>query len=174
LSQVYGIVKQHGGHIAVETEVGKGTTFRVYLPAHEMKEMGMDEHEAFLPPEGEGEVILLVEDEERLREISKRMLEALGYQVVTATDGKEALEAFQAAERVDLVITDLVMPVMGGRELIQELRRLDQRAKALAITGYALTTQRAELREAGILDIIHKPFDVNSLGRTIRRILDAG
>lgn len=174
LSQVYGIVKQHGGHIAVESEVGKGTTFRVYLPAHEMKEMGMDEHEAFLAPEGEGEVILLVEDEERLREISKRMLEALGYQVVTATDGKEALEAFQAAERVDLVITDLVMPVMGGRELIQELRRLDQRAKALAITGYALTTQRAELREVGILDIIHKPFDVNSLGRTIRRILDAG
>ena len=117
--------------------------------------------------------ILLVEDEERLREISREMLETLGYQVLTATDGQEALAICGAAERVDLVITDLVMPAMGGKELIAELNRLDQGVKALAMTGYALETQRAELREAGILDIIRKPFDVNSLGRTIRRILDA-
>ena len=173
LSQVYGIVKQHGGHITVETEVGKGTTFQVYLPAYEMEEMGKCEQKAWTAPEGKGEIILLVEDEERLRDISKSMLETLGYKVLTATDGYKALETYRTAERVDLVITDLEMPTMGGRELIHQLKQIDQRAKAVVITGYALTAQRAELREAGILDIIRKPFDANVLGQTIRRILDA-
>jgi CheY-like chemotaxis protein len=174
LSQVYGIVKQHGGHITVKTEVGTGTTFQVYLPAFETEEAESYEQESMPPPEGKGEIILLVEDEERLRDISKAMLETLGYQVLTATDGREALEAYKAAERVDLVMTDLVMPAMGGKELVQELKKLDQRAKALAITGYALPVQQAELLEAGILAIVRKPFDVNALGRTIRSILDEG
>lgn len=174
LSQVYGIVKQHGGHITVETEVGTGTTFQVYLPAFEMEQVESCEQESMPPPEGKGEIILLVEDEERLRDISRDMLETLGYQVLTATNGREALEAYKAAERVDLVMTDLVMPTMGGKELIQELKKLDQRARALAITGYALPVQQAELREAGILEIVCKPFDVKVLGRTIRRILDEG
>jgi PAS domain S-box-containing protein len=173
LAQVYGIVKQHEGHIAVETQVGEGTIVQIYLPAHETERVSGAEQEAATPPAGKGETILLVEDEEKLREISESMLETLGYHVLTATDGREALEVFQAAETVDLVITDLVMPVMGGRELLHELNRVEPGVKAVAITGYALTTQREELKEAGILDIIRKPFDVNSLGRTVRHVLDA-
>jgi signal transduction histidine kinase len=172
LSQVYGIIQQHGGQITVESQLGNGTIFQVYLPAYETENANCCEPEPVPPPEGKGETILLVEDEERLRDISKDMLETLGYRVLTATDGQQALETYRTAERVDLVITDLVMPVMGGKELIQELIKIDDRVRALAITGYALSTQQVELREAGILDIVRKPFDVNALGRTIRRVLD--
>jgi two-component system cell cycle sensor histidine kinase/response regulator CckA len=172
LAQVYGIVKQHEGHIGVETEAGCGTTFRVYLPIHRGA-TGEATHETVVLPRGRGETILLVEDEERLRKVGREILESLGYRVLTAKDGHEALDAYRSAADIDLVITDLVMPVMGGVQLIQELKKVDPRVKALAITGYALTADKRELREAGLLDIVHKPFDAGTLGETVRRILDS-
>jgi PAS domain S-box-containing protein len=173
LSQVYGIVKQHEGYIDVETEVGKGTTFRIYLPTHGAVEMGEGMIDSEPPPMGSGEVIMLVEDEDRLREIGRQMLESLGYQVLTATNGKEALDTYRSGEGVDLVMTDLVMPEMGGLELIQSLREIDPHVKALATTGYAVKTDIQELKDAGILEIVRKPFDMDTLGRIVREVLDA-
>ncbi len=176
LAQVYGIVKQHRGHIGVETEVGQGTTFRIYLPAQEAREAeeAPQEETVLAPPEGKGEIVLVVEDEERVRESSRKILELLGYRVLTAEDGREALEIYRSAERVDLLLTDMVMPEMGGKELIRELRKVHPHLKAVAMTGYALAEDLRELKEEGNLEVVYKPLDMNTLARVVRRALDGG
>jgi signal transduction histidine kinase/ActR/RegA family two-component response regulator len=171
LAQVYGIVRQHDGYIGVETELGQGTTFRIYLPAYqeEMKEAKAEEPSVL--PQGQGETLLLVEDNENLREAGQSILESLGYRVLTAANGREALAVYGMEGGADLVITDLVMPEMGGKELVRELRRSDPNVKALGITGYATMGVAEGLREVGFLDVVHKPFDVKELARVIRRAL---
>jgi PAS domain S-box-containing protein len=174
LAQVYGIVKQHKGDVGVETAPGRGTTFRVYLPAWsggEMEATLVEETPGVL--EGRGETILLVEDEETVREAGQKLLTSLGYQVLTASNGREGLEVFRAADHVDLVLTDMVMPEMGGRELIQELKQSHPYVKALVITGYTMQEDVQVLKESGFTDVVYKPLDIGVLGRTIRRILDA-
>ena len=176
LAQVYGIVKQHRGHIGVETEVGRGTTVRIYLPAQEAREAeeASREETVLAPPEGKGEIVLVVEDEERVREASRKILESLGYRVLTAEDGREALETYRSAERVDLLLTDMVMPEMGGKELIRELRKAYPHLKAAAMTGYTLEEDLRELKEEGRLEVVYKPLDMNTLARVVRRALDGG
>ena len=179
LAQVYGIVEQHGGHIDVETEPGQGTTFHAYLPASKGKEQ-VAEEEASAIPQGQGETILLVEDNENLREGGRDLLELLGYHVLTGANGQEALEVCQAVKgtrpepgrRIDLVITDIVMPKMGGKQLMQELGKAIPALKVLALTGYAMEESQEELKEAGFLDVVYKPFEVDQLARVIRRALD--
>ena len=172
LAQVYGIVRQHEGYIGVETKIGKGTTFRIYLPATEAKEEVV-EQEPSAAPQGQGEMILLVEDNERLRKAGQELMEWLGYRVLTAANGREALEVYRSAGAVDLVITDVVMPKMGGKELVQELRNTVPNLKALGITGYTVKEVGEELKAAGFLDVIHKPFETDDLARVIRRAMDA-
>ncbi len=170
LAQVYGIVRQHGGHIDVQTEVGAGTTVCIYLPASGVETEIVDE-QAASAPQGQGETILFVEDNTGLRNAGRELLELLGYRVLTAANGREALEVYEG-QGVDLLITDVVMPEMGGKELIRELGRELPGLKALAITGYALEQVAGELRAAGFLDVIHKPFEIGALARMIRRALD--
>ena len=175
LAQVYGIVAQHEGFIGVETKVGKGTTSRIYLPVYQAEEAETLQKEKISPPPaGQGEIILLVEDNENIREAGQELLESLGYQVLTAANGRIALSVYQMAEKIDLVLTDVVMPEMGGKELVQELRKMDPGLKALGITGYALAEDLRELEKCGILDVVNKPLDVNALARTIRSALDTG
>ncbi|MBU0492251.1 MAG: response regulator, partial [Chloroflexi bacterium] len=150
LAQVFGIVKQHGGHIAVETEVGRGTTFRIYLPHHAGQEPRAPKMDAILLPQGQGETILLAEDQETVRQMGQRLLEALGYRVLVATNGREALDLYRSAERVDLVLTDLVMPEMGGLELIRQLREIAPDLRILVTTGYEVAEDLAELSSAGV------------------------
>ncbi|MEA3339882.1 MAG: PAS domain S-box protein [Chloroflexota bacterium] len=173
LAQVYGTIRQHEGYIGVETEIGKGTTFRIYLPASEAEEK-VAEAEIAAPPRGQGETILLVEDSENLLQAGRAILESLGYRVLTAPNGREALAVYEAEGGVDLVITDLVMPEMGGRQLMQKLKQVNPGLKGLAITGYALQKASQELKETIFLDVIHKPFNVRSLAHIVRRALDAG
>ncbi len=179
LAQVYGIIRQHQGHIEVETELGEGTTFHIYLPAYEQRPEEADVRERVPTPRGQGETILLVEDEEALREAEREMLESLGYRVLTAANGREALALCQSPRwsdgpprrQVDLVITDMVMPEMGGEELVRELRKKDPSLGALGITGYSREAVTEALRRAGFLDVIHKPFEMEALARVIRRAL---
>ncbi|MEE9616529.1 MAG: PAS domain S-box protein, partial [Anaerolineae bacterium] len=171
LAQVYGIVRQHEGYIGVETELGKGTTFHIYLPASGAEEEIVEESIS-TPPRGQGETILLVEDNENLLEGGQIILESLGYRVLTGANGREALEVCQAVKGIDLVITDLVMPVMGGKKLMQELRKAIPDLKVLALTGYAMEKSRGKLKDAGFLDVVYKPFDVDVLAQIIRRALD--
>ncbi len=173
LAQVYGIVTQHQGHIGLETEVGHGTAFRVYLADCGHREAEIPSERTPIAPQGGQETILLVEDDKRIRVMARRALESLGYQVLTAVDGQEALEVHQASGEIDLLITDMVMPEMGGQELIYELRRQVTGLRAVVITGYALPESLEELKEKGAVDIVRKPFDINVLAGVVRRILDS-
>jgi two-component system cell cycle sensor histidine kinase/response regulator CckA len=179
LVQVYGIVRQHEGHIGLETQSGQGTTFRVYLPACSEKEADETLRGMSVAPKGEGETILFVEDEEKLRQGGRAILESLGYQVLTAANGREALGIYKAVcvnglPEIALVITDIVMPKMGGQTLIQELRKINPCVKVLAITGYALAGELEKVNEMEILGTIQKPFEVDALAEAIRRALQAG
>jgi signal transduction histidine kinase/ActR/RegA family two-component response regulator len=179
LAQVYGIVRQHEGHIGLETQPGQGTTFRIYLPACSEKEANETSRGMSVAPKGEGETILFVEDEEKLREGGRAILESLGYQVLTAANGREALETYEAAHadglsKIALVVTDIVMPEMGGQALIQKLREIDPCTRILAITGYTVVDDVKKSKEAGILGMIQKPFEVDALAEAIRQALQTG
>jgi len=171
LAQVYGIVKQHDGYIAVETAVGVGTTFRIYLPIHRAMERTAAERRSNLVP-GRGETILLVEDEEKVREATARVLESLGYRALTAVNGREAE---RLAENVDfdLLITDLVMPQMGGKTLVRTLKRREGELKALGLTGYVVDEAGQEHVPSDFLGVIHKPFEVEDLAQAIREALES-
>jgi two-component system cell cycle sensor histidine kinase/response regulator CckA len=172
LAQIYGIVKQHAGHVGLDTELGNGTTFTVYLPAREAEPAPPEEqHEA--APTGRGETVLVVEDERTVRESCRRTLESLGYRVSTARNGEEALATYHSEGGFDLVLTDMVMPVMCGQDLIRELRKADSPPRILAMTGYVLAKELRALRSEGHLHTIHKPLDVNTLARGVRKALDA-
>ena len=171
LAQVYGIVKQHEGHIGVETQVGRGTTFRVYLPAQPLPRAELAPQRKRLAPAPREETILLVEDEPGLRRVTRMVLESLGYQVLVAANGIEALEVYRSAESVDLLVTAMVMPEMGGKELIRELRKMNPRLKVVAVTGSVTARSLRSLQEEGRLEIVHKPIDRSSLGKIVRQAL---
>ncbi|MEJ5311342.1 MAG: response regulator [Anaerolineae bacterium] len=176
LAQVYGIVKQHGGDINVETAVGQGTTFTIDLPAYQSAvELPVEAAgEPALLSEGQGETILFVEDDVQVRKAGLHALEALGYRVLTAPDGETALRLYEDQIReqaIALVITDMVMPGMSGRELLQSLRKLDPAVKTLVLTGYMLQEELLALRAEGFNNVIYKPLDVQTLASMVRRII---
>jgi CheY-like chemotaxis protein len=171
LSQVYGIVRQHDGYLDVHSGPGRGTSFLIYLPempaVPEMTE-AVRADEAL----GSGETILVVEDDDAARSAIGETLRRMNYHVILAEDGARALESFDAAgDRIALVISDVVMPHMGGMELFRELRKRKPDVRALLVTGYPLGNDTRELLEAGNAGWIQKPFDSRTLGARIRRML---
>jgi two-component system cell cycle sensor histidine kinase/response regulator CckA len=174
LAQVYGIVKQHKGHIDVKTDLGRGTSFHIYLPTGRTEDTETALREEMPLLRGQGQTILLVEDEERVRESARDTLASLGYLVLTAVDGQEALEIYRSVEEVDLVITNRVMARMGGQELIRELRRASPRLKALLITGYPLTDDHLRKLRAERIHVVQKPFNSSTLAQMVRQVLEAG
>jgi len=173
LAQVYGTVRQHEGYLGVETAVGRGTTFHIYLPVYAgpTDEETGDEGASYSPA-GRGEIILLVEDNELLRQAGQSFLESLGYRVVTAANGRAALDIYRTEERVDLIISDIVMPEIGGKALLQALKAITPDVKVLGITGYAAEDVNGELQRAGFVGVIHKPFDIDTMAQVVRRALD--
>jgi len=172
LAQVYGIVRQHNGYVYLESQVNEGTKAIVYLPALEITKVERKEKLEELP-QGQGEKILVVEDEKTVLDVAQNMLESLGYQVLTATTGKEALEIYrQHKGEIALVLSDMVMPEMGGRELYQALREIDPDVKMLVVSGYSLNKEVAELRKLGLKGYIQKPFTLEDLAHKVRRALE--
>lgn len=173
LATVYGIVKQSGGNIWVYSEVGKGTTFKIYLPIAE-RIAGLAEGSANpLETERGREVVLLVEDEEMVRNLTCEILETNGYKVLTATNGEQAyITCKEHIGAIDLMITDVVMPRMGGRELAEHIARIRPEMVVLFMSGY---TDDAIVRH-GVLDqdmpFLQKPFTPDSLCRKIREVLE--
>ncbi len=123
-------------------------------------------------PQGQGETILFVEDNDLMREIGSQILEDMGYQVLRASNGEEALKIFKETEHIDLIFTDVVMPEIGGAALLRELRKAGSDIKAVAVTGHVLAEDVDQLREAGVISIIHKPYDVDILADAVRKALD--
>jgi two-component system cell cycle sensor histidine kinase/response regulator CckA len=175
LSTVYGIVKQSGGNTWVYSEVGKGTTFKIYLPRVDEPRDGSDAQIGAKPMPRGTETILLVEDEEQVRQIAEVILENQGYQVLVAVNGEQALTLVEQHDNdIDLMITDVVMPQMGGRELGERLSSSRPGMRVLYMSGY---TDDAIVRH-GLMDerleFIEKPFTADGLARKVRMVLDSG
>jgi CheY-like chemotaxis protein len=171
LAQVYGIVKQHGGHVDVETALGEGSTFIIYLPVVEHQRVQEADETAGPLVEGRGETILVVEDAEQILRAIEAGLEDLGYHVLTAVNGREALEN-GPFEDVDLVLTDVVMPELGGVALLKKLRAEAPDLKVVAMTGHVMDARVNELKDAGFAELISKPFCLEELTRVVRDVLD--
>ncbi len=173
LAQVYGVIKQHEGHIDVKSKEGFGTTFTLYFPELASLQKFAPRKTISEMPRGQGEVILLVEDDSSVLTISRTMLKHLGYHVLTATNGYEALEVYnQHQNKIALVLTDLTMPGMGGTELALTLRKQNPAIKVIALTGYPLNRGSKEALTRGIADWIQKPLDLKRLAQTINRLLN--
>lgn len=178
LSMVYGIVKQHEGHINVYSEVGHGTTFKVFLPVH-AGAVSTPVQEIEPASIGGTETILLAEDEETLRNLAKDVLEELGYRVLVAKDGEEAVAMYVAErERIDLLLLDVVMPRLGGSESYERIRELGGDVPLILMTGYSSETVQSRfvkeskwIEESGTI-VIQKPYRIEALGLRVREVLD--
>ncbi|MBW2095072.1 MAG: PAS domain S-box protein [Deltaproteobacteria bacterium] len=173
LAMVYGIVKSHGGYIMCYSERGEGTTFKIYLPVieAESKLERQDTVERVLP--GGDETILLVDDEESLRGMGKEILEKFAYMVFTVPDGETAVKTYrEKGMQIDLVILDLVMPGMGGKQCLEELLRLDHSLKVIIASGYAVNGRTKEALDAGAEGFIRKPYELTQMLGVVRTVLD--
>jgi two-component system cell cycle sensor histidine kinase/response regulator CckA len=175
LSTVYGIVKQSGGFIFADSEVGKGTRFTIYLPVYH----GAPQPAAAPPPVPEpsawagGGTILLVEDEDTVRVVAERALTRQGYEVTTARDGEEGLELVKEGGMFDLVVSDVVMPSMDGPAMAREIRKLAPRLPVLFMSGYAEEQLRRQIDIENVY-FIPKPFSVQQISDKVARVLGAG
>jgi PAS domain S-box-containing protein len=171
LAVVYGIVKNHGGAIDLDSETGRGTVFHVYLPLTE-KQAEVETLPAVRMTKGD-ETILLAEDEPVVLELGQMALEHFGYRVLTARDGQEAIEVYKANhEKIALVILDVVMPRVSGWEAFQEMKRLNPHLKVLMATGYDTDRTNAEQwQEAGACGLVRKPFQVHRLVQIVQTAL---
>jgi two-component system cell cycle sensor histidine kinase/response regulator CckA len=172
LASVYGIVQSHGGYISCYSEVGQGTTFKVYLPAIEQSSMvETSSIPEFLP--GGNESVLLVDDEEWIRDYAREVLTEYGYTVYTASSGEEALAIYNSSNSsFDLVILDIGMPGMGGHKCLSELIRFNPAAKIIIASGYSVNGQANKSLESGAAGYLGKPYKTSELLGKVRAILD--
>ncbi len=173
LATVYGIVKNHHGFIEVESEKGKGTTFRIFLPATDENPAPRNEEQEHgkNPLKGDG-CVLLVDDEEMILDVGEQMLKRIGYQVITAQSAKKALELYKLhKEEIHLVILDMIMPKMSGQEAFEHLRKINPEVKVMLSSGYSIDGQARGILEKGCNGFIQKPFSLEELNKKIREIL---
>ena len=174
LAMVYGIVTQHGGRIDCYSEPGHGTTFKIYLPALAEDRDQLEKTKSELVAGGGTETILLVDDEELVRDLGKRILERAGYSVLTVANGKEALHLYgREMEKISLVILDLIMPEMGGKQCLEELLRVDRNIRVLIASGFAANGQTKEAIETGARGFVGKPYNVKQMLKAVREVLDS-
>ena len=172
LASVYGIIKSHGGYIEVSSEKEKGTTFTIHLPASE-KEAVMETSTPTDLSKNFG-TILLIDDEKMILDVGCELLEELGYTVLSALSGKEALEIFKKnSKKIDLVIMDMIMPGMGGGETFDHLRDINPDIKVLLSSGYSVDGQATKILRRGCNGFIQKPFNLNQLSKKIGKIMKA-
>jgi two-component system cell cycle sensor histidine kinase/response regulator CckA len=172
MSTVYGIVKQSGGYIWVESSPGRGTVVRVVLPRVDATAVDRGPTVEGRPARG-SETLLLVEDDDTVRTLARRVLDRQGYHVLEARNGAEALRIAESAERrIDLVISDIVMPELGGRQLVERLRRIRPDVPVLLMSGYTNdAVLRQVISEAGDM-FLEKPFSTDALAHSVRQALD--
>jgi PAS domain S-box-containing protein len=173
LAIVYGIVKQHNGYINVYSEVGKGTTFKIYLPLIEAEVDGVAVNLKSAPKRGV-ETVLLAEDDRDVRDMIKTIMQNAGYTVIEAVDGDEAVRMFQAyKDRIDMIVFDIVMPKLNGKEAYDEIKKIKPQIKTLFMSGYTAEI----IHQKGILDMglnfISKPVLPDDLLRKVREVLDS-
>lgn len=170
LASAYGIIKSHNGQIKVNTKKGKGTAFTILLPAIDMradsiKKTAVDRDLRY-------GLVLLVDDEEMVLDVGARMLEKMGYQVISATDGQKAIDIFKnRSKKIDLVILDMIMPGLDGEQVFYALKKIDPEIRVLLASGYSVDGQAEELIRQGCNGYIQKPFSLRQLSRKVKEIL---
>jgi two-component system, cell cycle sensor histidine kinase and response regulator CckA len=170
LASVYGIIKGHAGYVDVESEEGRGTIFKIYLPAS-----NGEVQKTIIGPDhiikGTG-TILLIDDEEMVLDVGERFLKVMGYQVLTARGGREAIEVYKKhRDTIDLVLLDIIMPNMKGGEVFDRLEEINPEVKVLLSSGYSIDGEASKILERGCSGFIQKPFDMNQLSQSIGALL---
>jgi PAS domain S-box-containing protein len=172
LASAYGIIKNHGGLINVDSQVGKGTTFNIFLPISEksvIREAASESHIA-----NGSETILLVDDEQMIIDVGKAMLKRLGYHVITAKCGQDAIDVVtRAGDDIDLVILDMIMPGMDGGKTFDRIREIRPRLPVMLSSGYAINDQASKIMRKGCNGFIQKPFSVSEISKKIRKIWES-
>jgi len=173
LSQVYGFMKQSNGHVKIYSEVGQGTSIKLYLPRHDGEEVPLPIDDQAEAEHGRGETILIVEDDDGVRQYASEVLRGLNYQIIEAKDSASALRLLDAEKKFDLLLTDVVLPGKNGRELADEVQRRRPSVKVIFMTGYS----RNAIVHQGRLDrgaeLISKPLIEGIVARKIRQVFDA-
>jgi two-component system, cell cycle sensor histidine kinase and response regulator CckA len=171
LAMVYGIIKNHNGYIDVESETGLGTTFSIYLPLS-TKELAEIKNTDEYNKEGL-ETILVAEDEDIMRDLLVEMLDSGGYQVITAENGREALDIYQdRAREIDLVILDMMMPELDGPTAFRQLKKINPEVKVLLSSGYNEDEQSQDILNEGVLGFLQKPYGISDLLDKVRTVMD--
>jgi CheY-like chemotaxis protein len=171
LSMVYGFVKQTGGHVAIESAEGQGTVIKLYLPVAPVETLEETQPRETNPPKGRGEVVLVVEDDALVRTLVRDVLEDLGYEPLLAADAKMALPLLESKQRIDLLISDVGLPGLNGRQLAEMARQFRPELKVLFLTGYA---EHASVRSTFLgrdMELMTKPFAVDELAAKIKEML---
>jgi PAS domain S-box-containing protein len=173
LSIVYGVVRRHEGFITCDSEPGKGTTFRIYLPAlSENAVQNIDVGPDFTP-KGGNETILLVDDEEFVRDLAVRFLTSAGYNVITASNGREAIEIFERDKNmISLIILDLIMPEIGGLQCLEEIKKIDPKARVLIASGLTVDESDKKIIESSASGFVSKPYKMKQALDAVRMIID--
>jgi CheY-like chemotaxis protein len=174
LAVVFGVIQNHKGFADVESEIGKGTTIRLYLPATQAAETIIEKEEETLEEiPGGTETLLVIEDEEMLIMSLQMVLFEKGYNVLTARDGLEALKVYQDNKNdISLVLTDLGLPTITGLEVCQQIKNIKQNERMILATGYLDPEMKSEFLKAGIKHFLYKPYDLKKVLKTVREVLD--
>ena len=173
LASAYGIIKNHNGIIRVYSEEGHGTTFNIYMPVSESEDKVKPEVKSDIIKGNEA--VLLVDDEEGPIMVEELMLKELGYKVIAARSGKEAIHLYKENKDIlEVVALDMIMPEMSGKETYERLREIDPNVKVLLVSGYSLNKQVEELMKLGCNGFIQKPFDILQLSQKLREVLNEG
>jgi two-component system cell cycle sensor histidine kinase/response regulator CckA len=175
LAVVFGIVHTHNGFIDVESELGKGTTFQMYLPASQVaaETIGEKDEQTLEEIPGGTETLLVVEDEETLMMSLRMVLEEKGYIVLSVGDGLEAVETYQEnKKKIALVLTDLGLPTITGLEVSQRIKKINPNERIVLATGFLDPEMKAEFLKAGIEHFLYKPYDLRIVLKVIREVLD--
>jgi CheY-like chemotaxis protein len=171
LSVIYGFAKQSRGHLRIHSEFGHGTTVKMYLPRALQNAVNLDTSIAETP-RGQGEIILVVEDDATVRSIISDVLKDLGYNVLLAADARPAITLLQSDQRIDLLVSDVVLPHVNGRKLAEMARGLRPNLKVLFVSGYAENaTFRGDFLDPG-MDMLTKPFALDALGAKVYAMIE--
>jgi CheY-like chemotaxis protein len=174
LSTVIGIAKSHGGFVKVYSEHGKGSTFKVYLPASPDTQPEAKADARPAPPSGNGALILIADDEPALRTVTESMLKRNGYNVVVATDGIDALAIYaRRMHEIKIVLTDVMMPLLDGTKLTRALKRMNNDVAIIAATGQADESRQSELKQLGVKAILMKPYRTDKLLAALHETIHA-
>lgn len=171
LSAVFGIIKQHRGSISVYSEIGVGSVFQILLPLIDMARPLSAKKE--MPVQGHG-CILLIDDEKIITAIASSILDALGYDVVVAHNGSEGIKAYESArEKIDLVLLDMIMPEMNGRECFEKLKEINPKVKVILTSGFSKENDLKQMLDNGLSGFIHKPYSLIELSHMLRKVMNS-